>query len=602
MSEGLMPSATETELSLSIDQLDHILGLQQTICSLVASGAPFLDVINETCRMAEQLLPGSVASFMRLDDQSGLMNVVAAPSVPETGRERLQGLRPGPASGSCGNAVYGNAPTFVFNTFEDPRWTDLRDLAVDFNLCSCWSMPVRDEEGRAIGSFALSSFEHRRPSGFHRRLLEVGAALISIAVLRHAQHQRLEAEKDALIERMKQDALTGLPNGQSLVQALRQVPSSSVLILLNLNNLGLINTRYGLKAGDHLLQAFGQELARISGHGRVFRGSADEFALLYDELEHPEQELARLRKHFFNEPAELEGASFYLTFNAGVAQQGEDLLRRSMVALKRARLRGKNATHVYDPAIDEPVKQQQVDYIGWSVRLHEALQNGGIRAWFQGIRDNHDGVIRKWETLVRLEHGGEIFGPVQFLPVAELTGLMPVITRQMVEQAVSLLQRVDGEVSVNITETDLELGYLPDFLEQETRARGVDPKRLILEIHEGVSSGSKQAFVEQLQQLKRSGYQLAIDDFGTEYSNFERILELEIDMIKVDAKYIRNIHLDPTSYEIVRAIVFFARNAGIRTVAEFVHCKEVQAIVESLGIDASQGFLFSEPEPFPSGH
>ncbi len=90
---------------------------------------------------------------------------------------------------------------------------------------------------------------------------------------------------------------------------------------------------------------------------------------------------------------------------------------------------------------------------------------------------------------------------------------------------------------------------------------------------------------------------LAIDDFGTEYSNFERILELEVDIIKIDAKYIRNIHLDRTSYEIVRAIVYFARNAGIRTVAEFVHCEEVQAVVMALGIDESQGYLFSEPAP-----
>lgn len=593
-----MLATIQQELDLSIRELDHILGLQQAICGLVASDTPFLQVIEATCRMAEQLLPGAVATCMQLDTATGLMNVMAAPSVPKEGQARLMRLHPGPASGSCGNAVYRNEPVFVLNTFNDPRWEDLRSLAVDFNLCSCWSVPVQDEQGQAIGSFALSSFEHRRPSDFHKRLLSVGAALISIVLVRQAQQQRQQAEQHALLERLGQDSLTGLPNSQCLVQALRQDSSQAGLILLNLNNLGLINTRYGLQVGDRLLQAFAVALQQACVDGpRLYRGSADEFALLYEKLDDPERELWRLREYFFHQPIKLDEASFYLTFNAGVAVQSEDLLRRAMVALKRARERGKNATYTYMPLVDEPARQQQLDYIGWSVRLHEALQRGGIQAWFQGIRNNRTGQIRKWETLVRLEHEGEIYGPGQFLPVAELTGLMPAITRLVIEQAVQLLGRIEGEVSVNITETDLELGYLPGFLELLIRTAGVNPNRLILEIHEGVSSGSKQAYVEQLQQLKRRGYQLAIDDFGTEYSNFERILELDIDMIKIDAKYIRNIHQDVTSYEIVRAIVFFARNAGIRTVAEFVHNGDVQVIIEFLGIDESQGFLFSEPVP-----
>ncbi len=594
-----MLSVPETGLNLSIAELDHILALQQAICGLVASDAPYLEIINETCRMAEQLLPGAVASFMRLDPETGLMEVQAAPSIPAEGIAQLQGLCPGPGGGSCGNAVFRNEPTFVYNTFQDTRWQDLRQLAIDFNLCSCWSVPVREEQGRAIGSFALSSFEHREPSTFHKRLLEVGAALIAIVVLRHAQQQQMQLERERLALELERDTLTGLPNTQSLSELLHQAPSSSVLILLNLNNLGLINARYGVAVGDKLLQAFAQTLRQLAGACRLFRGSADQFILLYDELATPEAELQRLRTHFFSQPVLLDTLNFHLTFNAGVAEGGQDLLRRAMVALKRARNRGKNSTHIYDPETDEPARLQQVDYIAWNLRLHEALRDGGIRAWFQGIRDNRDGVIRKWEALVRLEHGGEVFAPGQFLTVAELSGLMPAITREVVKQAVAQLTRVRGAISINITETDLELGYLPEFLAQTIQAADVEPNRLILEIHEGVSSGSKQAYVEQLQHLKRCGYQLAIDDFGTEYSNFERILELEIDMIKIDAKYIRNIHHDVTSYEIVRAIVFFARNAGIRTAAEFVHSKDVQVVIEFLGIDESQGFLFSEPAPQP---
>lgn len=588
---------TEQEVPLSAHELDHILALQQSICELIAGDAPYLEVIDETCRMAERMLPGAVATFMRLDTDTGSMSVVSAPDVPQAAIRRLGGLRPGPENGSCGNAVYHNTPVFVYDTFTDPRWKGLRELARDFNLCSCWSFPVRNEQGEAIGSFALSSFEHRRPSSVHKRLLEAGAALIAVAQFRHAQQQQLQAQRERLIYSLEHDPLTGLPNVQVLTQALKCAPATTVLVLLNLNNMGYINTAYGLSVGDRLLQALAGALRQQAKGARVFRGSADEFALLYDGLADPAGEVQRLRQHFFTEPVKLDGLNFYLTFNAGVAGGGKDLLRHAMVALKRARSRGKSAVHLFNPDQDMPARQQKEDYISWNARLHEALHSGGIRAWYQGIRDNRSGRIRKWEALVRLEHQGEIFGPAHFLPVAELSGLTPAITRIVAEQGVRMLADVEGELAINITETDLEQGYLPDFLDQLVQQYGVTPDRLILEILEGTSSSGKEAHLPQLQVLKRRGYQLAIDDFGTEYSNFERILELEVDIIKIDAKYIRNIHIDPTSYEIVRAMVYFARNAGIRTVAEFVHCEEVQSVVMALGIDESQGYLFSEPAP-----
>jgi len=589
--------AVESEVPLNPEELDRILALQQTICGLIAGDAPYLEVIDETCRMAEQMLPGAVASFMHLDPETGLMEVISAPSVPPAAIKRLTGLRPGPEGGSCGNAVYRNIPVFVYDTFTDPRWEGLRQLAHDFDLRSCWSCPVRNEQGEAIGSFALSSFEHRHPSSVHKRLLEAGAALIAIAQLRHAQQQQLQAQREQLIYNLEHDTLTGLQNAQGLLQALQHASPTAVLILLNLNNLGVINTAYGLGVGDRLLKALAEALQKRAPGARIYRGGTDEFALLYDGLADPLAEAERLRQRFFVEPVKLDGLNFYLTFNAGVAQGGKDLLRRAMVALKHARQRGKSAIHLFRPDQDLPARKQKMDYISWNARLHEALHSGGIRAWYQGIRDNRSGCIRKWEALVRLEHQGKTYAPGEFLEVAALSGLLPAITRTVAEQGIRLLAEVEGELAINITETDLELGYLPDFLDQLVRQHGVAPERLILEILEGTSSSGKEAHVPQLQRLKQRGYQLAIDDFGTEYSNFERILELEVDIIKIDAKYIRNIHVDPTSYEIVRAMVYFARNAGIRTVAEFVHCEKVQTIVAALGIDESQGYLFSEPAP-----
>jgi PAS domain-containing protein len=176
--------------TLSGADQEKILHLQQDILMSVARGADHMETINQICRLEEQLLPNSVGSVMLMDDQYEFLNVYAAPSIPPEGVAQLNGLRPGPGGGSCGNVIYREEPQFVSNTFNDPRWDDLRQLAHNFNLCSCWSVPIYSAGRRKIiGTFALSSFEHRSPSPFHRKLLEIGSSIIGIVLERKNAEQ-----------------------------------------------------------------------------------------------------------------------------------------------------------------------------------------------------------------------------------------------------------------------------------------------------------------------------------------------------------------------------------------------------------------------------
>ena len=177
---------------LSSEEQVHILQVQQIILEAMALGGEAHGVISRLCQLEEQLLPNSVGTVMLLDKNRQALNVYAAPSIPADSASRLNGLRPGPHAGSCGNAVYSCQPQFVQNTFTDERWRDLRHLAHDFNLCSCWSMPVFSAQGEVVGSFALSSFEHRQPAPFHRKLLEIGAALVGIALERKQSEASLK--------------------------------------------------------------------------------------------------------------------------------------------------------------------------------------------------------------------------------------------------------------------------------------------------------------------------------------------------------------------------------------------------------------------------
>ncbi len=173
---------------LSSVEQSQLLNLLQEILVLVAQGVDDLDITNQICRLAEGLLPNSVASVMVLDDEQGILNVYAAPRLPPDAVQRLSRLKPGPGAGSCGNAVYRREAQFVRDTLTDGRWCDLRQVAYDFDVRACWSMPILSGKDKVIGTFALSSFEHRSPTSFHRILLSIASSITGI-VLQRKDHE-----------------------------------------------------------------------------------------------------------------------------------------------------------------------------------------------------------------------------------------------------------------------------------------------------------------------------------------------------------------------------------------------------------------------------
>ncbi|WP_455755722.1 sensor domain-containing diguanylate cyclase [Sulfurimonas sp.] len=180
------------EVPISTKQYNDILDIQQKILNMIASKGATTDILGKLCSLAEELLPNSVASVMLINKSTGLMSVLSAPSIPQVGHDALENLKPGVGGGSCGNAIFHNEAQYVRDTFTDSRWGDLRQIAIDFNLCSCWSMPIRDEKNEAIGTFALSSFEHRSPALFHKKLLETAASIVNIVLKNKDNEKRIK--------------------------------------------------------------------------------------------------------------------------------------------------------------------------------------------------------------------------------------------------------------------------------------------------------------------------------------------------------------------------------------------------------------------------
>ena len=702
------------EVPLSTDEYNHLLSLQLKILEMSASHGVINDVLAHLCQLAESLLPNSIASIMLKDPKTGLMSVLCAPSVPQVGIDALSNLKPGPGGGSCGNAVFRNKAQYVKNTFEDDRWVDLRQFAYDFNLCSCWSLPVRDDNNEAIGTFALSSFEHRSPALFHKKLLETSVAIVRVVLNNQSNEERIQLFSTAIqkasegilitdmnnniiecnpsfesiygytsediighnpkilssgnhdknfynrmwadinsdnqwsgeiinkradgseitqwmsvsriLDQNKQvqnhlaifsdltelknaqkkieqmafiDPITNLHNKTYLEKNLSHLTGSVSLILLNVNNFSYINTAYGFDLGDQLLIQIAKTLKIQFKANSLCRLNSDEFAFVINEKVDIQAYINSIQDYFYQAVFQVNNVTLNISFSYGAAHGTENLLKSSALALKQAKKLGKNRYHILNHTDANNDEAQHKAFIAANNMLHTALENDQFVPFFQGIHDNKTNEITKFEVLARIKQGNKIITPYHFIEPAQLSGLLPEITKIMIDKSFKIMANNDFSFSINISEDDLSRNYLNDFIEQKLAQYKIDPTRVILEILEGVTSTGKKNHIKQLNALKSKGLSLAIDDFGAEYSNFERILDLDIDFLKIDAKYIKNIDTNSKSFEIVRAITYFAKNSHIPCVAEFVHNESVQTIIHDLGIDFSQGYYFSEPDELP---
>jgi diguanylate cyclase (GGDEF)-like protein len=584
----------EEEIVLLPLEYNEILDIQRTIFELLTVGYNEKLILSRLCEMAEKLLPNSVASIMILDSSSGLMSVISAPSIPEVGHLALHGLKPGPGGGSCGNAVFRNEAQYVQDTKTDPRWSDIRQIAYDFNLCSCWSMPIRNNLKQAVGSFALSSFEHRSPSGFHKRLLENCAFIVNIVLKRSEYEAEIDENQKKLLNLAYYDQLTGLPNRQK-IRAEMNAEKPQACVIFNIDDFKEINDFFGNSTGDSILRQVGEwfQLMNIS----PYRIGGDEFAILFYEnftwnkLHHQITTLMSL----LEEKIFIVGDEYFsVRMSAGVAMGEGKLLTRADIALHSAKEK-KIPISLYE--VSENIEEIFRINIAMAATIRKALINQRIVCYYQPIVNLSTGKIDKYETLVRMiDENGVIVPPIKFLPIAKKTKLYPQITREVLYQACTLFATRSEAFSINLSDSDIRDAHTVDEIVKTITETGT-ASRIIFEILESEGIENYDYVAHFITRVKALGAKIAIDDFGTGYSNFENILKLNVDYIKIDGSLISGITNNERHSIIIDTIIDFAGKIGAKTVAEFVSDESIYEAVKAHGINYSQGYYTGKPEP-----
>ena len=422
------------------------------------------------------------------------------------------------------------------------------------------------------------------------------------------------------IERLAtHDGLTGLPNRVSLQKALEAAfadGEKGSVALLDVDHFKYINDNFGHRAGDQLLVAIGGLLKDMvkEENVQVYRLGGDEFALhlpdaLRGDASHiGERALTALRHYKFPVPG--QGCLSTLTGSIGVATypfQGADvatLLSNVDIAMYQAKDNGRNRVRLHDHNPDDLRGTHK--RVHWARELREVLDENRVMLCSQPVVRLADRTAVHQEILVRiLDRNGSMVLPGQFIEVAESLGMAQEIDLRVVSKVIDVLQGPEyrGRKSrffVNLSRTSISDPHWVRRFHNMLAAARIDHSQLVFEITETAAMSSVDVTQEFITQMKGMGCRFALDDFGAGFSSFYFLKRFDVDYLKIDGSFVRDLATDNASRLFVRALCDVASGLNKQVVAEWVEDQAVMDILVEMGVQYGQGFLFARPQPFPA--
>ncbi len=432
--------------------------------------------------------------------------------------------------------------------------------------------------------------------------LSVLAYLAFLLVKLDINNETLKALKEDLSKRLITDDLTGLPNRRAFFEVKKNYKEPT-FILINIDNFKHINDLYSSAVGDQLLIELGQFIKEKAKkiNAQVFRLGADDFGVLYEDRRDDTEKIVETLIQ------EIENNTFLLKIkknnkiilleisinvSAGVSCI-PPLLETADMVLKHAKENRKKYLIYRKEMKLYKYIQQNLNLID---TIKYALQNNKLFLVYQPIVDNRTGNVVEYECLVRIkDQNGNIISPADFLPVAKESKYYSQITQEVIRQAFDKFKNTSVMFSINLSAEDITDKTIKEYIYMMLEKHPRLTERLTFEILESESIKNYEEIKEFIKNVKRKGVKIAIDDFGSGYSNFARIVELDPDFIKIDGSLIKKLPYDIYVQVVVSTIVDFSRKLGIKTIAEFVYNEDVFSTVKTMGIDYSQGYYIGKP-------
>ena len=396
--------------------------------------------------------------------------------------------------------------------------------------------------------------------------------------------QEVQEKTEKLLNSILIDPLTNLPNREKL---LLDIENKKVFIaVLNIDSFKEINDFYGIKTGDIVLQKISKLLENLVNQA-LYKLPSDEFAIISDNCEYLEKSIDNFIYILANTSLKInEDTNITISVSAGI---GNSLTKADM-ALKYAK-RHKTKLVVFNENLN--ILKEYENNLKWKKIIHEAIKSDNIIPFVQPLINNQTGKIDKYECLVRLK-ADKIYSPFFFLEISKHTNQYYDIQKIMVEKCFKVFSKLKYKFSINLSTIDLSNTAFKEFLIEKIDEYQV-ANRLIIELLEDEELLKKE-ILEFLHFLKGKGVLIAIDDFGSGYSNFSYLVkDIPLNILKIDGSLVKNIAQNEKDYRLFKTIVNMANEFQFEIVAEFVENKEIHQILIKEKVQYSQGYLFSEP-------
>ncbi len=424
--------------------------------------------------------------------------------------------------------------------------------------------------------------------------------------------------REELAYQATHDALTGLHNRRAfeteLAQALAAVcagGAARTLLYIDLDQFKLVNDTCGHSAGDQLLREISTVMRTSVQEGFLARLGGDEFGLLLsadlaDARRRAEKLIDSIRRHVFIYQSQYFhiGASIGMVELTEASQGMDEMLIAADQACYAAKDKGRDRIEVY--AADDAYYQSQRAQFLSVAQIVAALKEDQLILHFQRIVPLQPDLDAHVEVLLRMVGDqGRLISPGLFIPAAERFNLMPQVDRWVIDRVCRLVgsgqsgQSAGTIFAVNLSGATVSADDLGDYVASCFSRYANDPARICFEITETAAIGNFDRALAFFARVRGMGATVALDDFGAGLSSFAYLRRLEVDFLKIDALFVKNLHADARDYAVVRSIMEVARVHNIRTIAEYVHKPVIADILREMGVDYAQGYALHEPEPFP---
>ncbi|WP_323589188.1 bifunctional diguanylate cyclase/phosphodiesterase [Aliarcobacter butzleri] len=427
-----------------------------------------------------------------------------------------------------------------------------------------------------------------------RPILDEKNEIIEYIAIRH-EITDLILKTEELKRNLRLDFLTNIGNRYKLIEDVSKSvnPCISILDIVSFSD---VNDFFGYKTGDNVLKIVARKIEKLlidKENYKVYRDHSDTFCIVAENEDRDKfiKNIDEISKTIAKVPIVIKSRELYVQLSYVFSFESKENLLETANIIKRYSQANKNII-VYDKALE--LEKDYEKNIFWTLKIKKALDEDKIVPYFQPIYNLKTNKIEKYEALVRLIDGNNVISPYYFLDISKKSKQYLQLTKTMIQKTFDYFRDKDFEFSINLTFEDIKSEYISSFIIELLKEYKIG-HRVVFEIVESEEIDNFRKINEFFVTIREYGCKIAIDDFGSGYSNFDYLAKLNVDYIKIDGSLIKDILINKSNQNIVSMLVNFAKGQKVKTIAEFVSNKDILNKVRELGIDYVQGYYIKEP-------